>query len=65
MHEDEECDYDHILNDDSSAQGGDKKNYSVGEYNSNTCKDAVIKTALMQSQVNNDLHEDAELQSEL
>jgi len=31
MDEDEECDNDHILIDDSSAQGGDKKNYSVGE----------------------------------
>ena len=34
---------------DSSAQGGDKENYSVGEDNSN--KDAVIKMELMQSQL--------------
>ena len=36
---------------DSSAQGGDKENYSVGEDNSNMCKDAVIKMELMQSQL--------------
>ena len=29
------------------------------------CKDVDIKTELMQFQVKNDLHEDAELQSEL
>jgi hypothetical protein len=29
------------------------------------CKDVVIETELMQLQVVNDLHEDAELQSEL
>ena len=44
MKEDERCDYDHILIDDSSAQGGDKENYSVGEDNSNMCKDVVIET---------------------
>ena len=65
MEEDEECDYDHTLIDDSSAQGGDKENCSVGEDNSNMCKDVVIETELMQSQVENDLHEDVELQSEL
>ena len=31
MEEDEECDYDHTSIDDSSAQDGDKANYSVGE----------------------------------
>ena len=31
---DEECDYDHTLINDSSTQGGDKENYSVGEDNS-------------------------------
>ena len=30
MEEDEECDYDHTLIDDPSAQGGDEENYSVG-----------------------------------
>jgi hypothetical protein len=47
MQEDKECDYDHILIDDFSAQGGGKENYSVGEDNSNMCKDVVIKTKLM------------------
>ena len=47
MEEDEECDYDHTLIDDSSAQGGDKENCSVGEDNSNMCKDVVIETELM------------------
>ena len=65
MEEDEECNYDHIWIDDSSAQGGDKENYSVGEYNSNMCKDVVIVMELMQSRVENDLHEDVELQSDL
>jgi hypothetical protein len=51
MKEDEKCDYDHKLIDDSSAQGGDKDNYSVGEDNSNMCKDVVIETKLMQSHV--------------
>jgi hypothetical protein len=31
----------------SSAQGGDKKNCSVGEDNSNMCKDDVIKMELI------------------
>jgi hypothetical protein len=31
MEEDEECDYTHILIYDSSAQGDDKDNCSVGE----------------------------------
>ncbi len=33
MEEDEECDYDHTLIDDSSAQGGDKEDCNVGEDN--------------------------------
>jgi hypothetical protein len=65
MEEDRECDCDHILIDGSSAQGGDKENYkSVGEDNSKTCKDVVIKMKWMQSQVKNNLHEYLELQSE-
>ena len=64
MEEDEECDCDQILIDGPSAQGGDKKNYSVGEDNSKTCKDVVIKMKWMYSQVKHDLHEDLELQSE-
>ena len=63
--EDEECDYDHTLADDFSAQGGDKENHSVGEDDSKMCKDVVIETELMQSQLDNDLHDDVELQSEL
>ena len=35
MKEDEECDYDHTLIDDSSAHSGDKEKYSIGEDNSN------------------------------
>jgi fructose/tagatose bisphosphate aldolase len=65
MEKDEECGYDHTLFDDSSAQGGDKENCSVGEDNSNMCKDVVIAMKSMQSHVENDLHEDVELQSEL
>ena len=42
MKEDEECDYDHTLIDDSSARGGDKENYSVVEDKSNMCKNVVI-----------------------
>ena len=42
--EDEECDYGNSLIDDFSAQGGDKENCSVGEDNSNMCKDVVIET---------------------
>ena len=41
MQEDEECDYDHKLIDNSSARGGDKGNYSVGEDNSSMSKDVV------------------------
>ena len=48
MKEDEECDYDHTLIDNSSAQGGDKGNRGVGEDNSNMCKDVVIEMELMQ-----------------
>ena len=47
MKEDKECEYDHISIDGFSAQDGDKDNYSVGEDNSNTCKDVGIKTNLM------------------
>ena len=47
MEEDEECDYAHILINDSSAQGDDKYNCSVGKDNSNMCKDIVIETELM------------------
>ena len=50
MQDGEECDYDHTLIDDFSAQGGDKEYCSVGEDNSNMCKDVVIERALMQSQ---------------
>ena len=35
----EGCDYDHTYIDDSSVQGSDKENCSVGEDNSNMCKD--------------------------
>jgi hypothetical protein len=31
IEEDKECDYDHTLIDDSSAQGGDKEYHSVRE----------------------------------
>ena len=56
--EDEECDYDHTLIDDSSAWGGDKENCSVGEHNSNMCKDILIETKVMEQQVENNLHEE-------
>jgi hypothetical protein len=49
MEEDEECDYDHTLTYDSSAKGGDMKNCSVGEDNSNICKDIVIEMKFMHS----------------
>ena len=65
LEEDEELDYDHTLIDGSHAQDGDKENCTVGEGNSNMCKDVVLETELMQSRVENDLHEDVELQSEL
>ena len=65
MNEDEECDYDHTLIDDSSAQGGDKENCSVGEDNSNMYKNVVIEMELMELYVEIDLHEDLELRSEL
>ena len=42
MKEDEGCDYDHTLIDDSSAQGGDKETCNVGEDNSNMSKDVVM-----------------------
>ena len=38
---------------------------TVGEYNSNMCKYIVIETKLTQSQVENDLHQNVELQNEL
>ena len=47
MKEDEECDYDQTLIGDSSTQRDDKGNCSVGEDNSNMCKDVVIETELM------------------
>ena len=53
------------LNDDSSAQGGDRENCSVGEDTPNMCKDVVIETEIDASQVENDFHEDVKLQSEL
>jgi hypothetical protein len=65
MEKDEESGFDHTLIDDSSAQGGDKENRSVGEENSNMCKDVDIETVLMQLHVENGSHEDVELQSEL
>jgi hypothetical protein len=47
--EEDECDYDHTLVDDSRAQGGDKDNCSVGKDNSNMCKDVdIIEMELMQ-----------------
>ena len=49
MKEDEECDFDNTLIDDSSAQGGDKENCSVGEEGSNMYKYVVIETGLMES----------------
>ena len=42
--EEEECDYDHTLVDDSNAQGGDKEYFTIGEDNSNMCKGVVIET---------------------
>jgi hypothetical protein len=42
-----EYDYNHTLIDDSSAQGGDKENYSVWEDNSNMCKNVVREMELM------------------
>ena len=65
LEEDEECDYDHTWIDVTSAHGGDKENQSVGEDNSNMCKDVVIEMDLVQPQVESNLHGDVELQSEL
>ena len=48
MKEDDAYDYYHIRIDDSSAQGGDQNNYSIGEDNSNMYHDIVIDTKLMQ-----------------
>ena len=55
------CDYDNTLIDDSSAQGGGKENWGVGEVGSNMYKNVVVETGLMASQVENDLHENLEL----
>ena len=41
-----------------------RKIISVGEDCLNMCKDVVVESSLMQSQVENDLHDDVELQSE-
>lgn len=65
MEEDKDCDYDHTMIDDYGAWGRHKENCSVGGGISNTCKDVVTKTRLMQLQFENGLHEDVELQSEL
>ena len=65
MKDDEECPYDRTLIDGSSAEGGDKEICSVGETIQTCVKDDVIEMELMQLQVENDLHEDAELQNEL
>ena len=63
MEEDYYCGYDHTLIDDSSAQGSDKENCSVGEDDS---KDVgIIDTELMQLQVGSYFHEGASMQSEL
>ena len=62
MKEDEECDYDRTLIDDSSAQGCDKEICNVEGENSNMCNDVVLETKLIQSQVETFLHEDVELQ---
>ena len=45
--EDDECDHDHTLTDDSSTQGGDKEFCNVGEDNSSMCKDVIIETKLI------------------
>ena len=47
MKADDEYDYNHIRIDDSSVQDGDKKNYSVGEEDSNMYHDIVIDTKMM------------------
>ena len=44
LEKDEECGYDHMLINDYNAQGGDKENYSIGEDDSNMCKDIFIET---------------------
>ena len=60
-----ECDYDQTWIHESNTQGYDKKNCSVGEDNSNMCKDVFIEMKLLQSQAENHLHEDVDLQSKL
>ena len=50
---------------DSSAWGGDKEDCGVGGDDSNMYKNVDVETELMALQVENDLHEDLELQSEL
>ena len=47
-----------LIDYDFSTQGGDKVDYCIGEDDSNMCKNVVIETKLMQSQVENVLHED-------
>lgn len=67
MEEDEERDIDHTrIDDSSSAQGGDKKILEL-EKIIQTCvtQDDVIETKVMQSPVENELHEDVEWQNEL
>ena len=51
MKEDEECNYDRTLVDDSSTQCCDKEICNVEGDNSNMCDDVVLETKLMQSQV--------------
>ena len=60
-----ECAYDPTLIDESSAQDGHKQIQIVGEDNPNICKDVVMETDLMKLHIENDLHEDVELQSKL
>ena len=47
MEDDEECDYDHTLIDDSSTEGGDKENWSAGETIQTCARMFVIETELM------------------
>ena len=65
MEDGEECDYDHILIHGSSVEGGDKENCSTGETIQTCARMFAIETELMQSLVENDLHEGVELQNEL
>jgi hypothetical protein len=47
----EGCDYDYTMIDNSSAQGGNKKKYSVGVDNSNIYTNIVIEIDLMESKL--------------